>query len=140
MSKKEDQQLTPTQAAHMLAHELGEMPSAWQMRLQNWRTPGRAGSLRHHQEPGRRPYYMASEVRAFVDMLQAARSQILGRSMHLAEATAINSGNAITVEWRGGGTDGRFHLNVQQAGQLGNKLVQLANSQIKATQEADNQG
>ena len=137
MSKKTDQLLTPTQAAHMLAHELGEMPPAWQKRLQNWRTPGREGSLKHHQEPGRRPHYRASEVRAFIDMLQASRSQVLGRSMHLAEATAINSGNAITVEWRGGGTEGCFHLNVQQAGQLGNKLVQLANGQIRATRNEE---
>ena len=80
---------------------------------------------------------MAADVREYISEMQATRSQVLGQTMNLSVAKAINSGNAISVYWRTGGAEGRFHLNVKQAGLLGNQLVQLANGEMKATREAD---
>lgn len=132
MSENQDQ-LTPTQTAHLLAQVLGETPTTWQTRLQNWRVPGRSEPLKHHREPGRRPFYRLGDVQTFADSLKASRAQALGNSAHMAEAVAVSNGNAITVEWRGGGTDGRFHLSAELAERLGQQLVRLANGQIMAT-------
>ena len=131
-NNNKDRRLTPGMAAHVLANDLGELPQQWQVRLQNWRVPGRNASLQHHREEGGRPFYFESDLLAFIDRLKSSKSQTVGGAMHLADASAITSIDAIEVRWRSGGAEGSFNLNARQARQLAAQLTALASAAIEA--------
>lgn len=118
--------LTPTQAAHMLAHELGEMPPTWQKRLQNWRVPGREGSLKHHHEPGRRPYYRASEVRAFIGTLKKTRTVIAPKDS--ATAQVLKSEDGVVLKWASSCASGQIYLTLDKAVELGVQITKISSS------------
>lgn len=135
--------LSVGETAEVLAYRLGELPNTWYQRLQNWRKQGRDAPLVHHQETGKRPCYMGRDIALFIAEKLKSRSLALGRSAIQSQARAIAAQHGIAVQWRTGGSDGRFHLNVPDALALGNQLVELAQAQLAATadnQEADNQG
>ncbi|MCB1989774.1 MAG: hypothetical protein KDE69_15820 [Burkholderiaceae bacterium] len=127
--KQEDQEnwpLSVRETIEKIADALGETPATWQQRLTNWRREGRDAPLRHHQEEGKRPFYLTSEVSHFIRWRLATRAAVVGKAPQLASVKAVATAQGIVLDWASSAASGRIRLGLKDASTLGAQLLTLA--------------
>lgn len=120
-------------AARALSARLGESMSIWQMRLANWRRPGRGGPLKPMARSGTvTPSYDLSEVNEYIERMEAL-GKVVKTSMEgldATKATAVSDTadgrTFVKLLWNTTLSQGAFSLSMEAALALADSLQAAA--------------